>query len=921
VSDLTKLKMKKTLLFFLIVISCFCLLVPTGIVEFAQGAHTHLANFDTDSPGAYSGSGTYYAFNRHSGNYLCSNDYATSGANSLRVNGEGWLNFTNFAYMSEFSFWMRTVSFGSTIHMYMLNDTVTSFSDIRSSLMLYIYFQTDGYVYMEDSEGNTNKIDGSLYGTGTDSAYGYAQIVITHSINNNINISGYNHSGVFKYGITDTATTVSDWTNVRQIIFGSAGVGDIYFDDFNATITTPPDEGYEDGEDTGDDFTLRFFDVNTGYIMKAYGGGCSFTERQFIELMYRNRVQGRLTSDLWTGTYETCGYGGLAGVEIDINATFVDGSYHWINLTAFDGYEFMLGRILDNPITYQNFSRYMKLNRGTVYDLYLIRAEDYVAPDYTYCEDMNWQHLEGCMGDQSKWKMCLNNYTYDFGEILYLSMYMPSKEWLQARGMPVNNWDLELWDESEYTWSPLITFFEGVDFYLPGQCSNIYFQFELSALVGIKPDQWSEYKLQLVNRDPILDMTAGEIFFVCTGESFNPDGNILWIAPDPATTYQQITIGFNCTGVPKFEIYDMTRGKVYRNHYPGATHNQLMTYNISIEIEGFYEARLFCFNGWRFELVDSKTFNVTGYFSQPGFVGYNAEYLECRPYRFVAGDPSQNVTIHYQTFLNDSLLRIETPRGENSSYSCTVNNDSRIFSFWLPSGVAIGTWNVTLFGQDTHYSSFNVVNEEGNYIEFGRNIYFPDQSFNIIIKHSYAVALTFYKDDVPQGESWRLRVDEYPSELKPLKVPAQYASPSMGIGEWRVEMWRVNEENQMYKLAEWECTVQNRKAEGDIGDTDLRTMVKNAFPDATQRATIGLGICLLITLLPFLISLKLKQSHVTIQIPSVLYGVCFGAGTGVSYLFGFFEFEVMFFLCFIMIAILGFAWFMAKRSAASASEA
>ena len=128
-------------------------------------------------------------------------------------------------------------------------------------------------------------------------------------------------------------------------------------------------------------------------------------------------------------------------------------------------------------------------------------------------------------------------------------------------------------------------------------------------------------------------------------------------------------------------------------------------------------------------------------------------------------------------------------------------------------------------------------------------------------------------------------------------------------------MWRLNEENKYYELASWDCTVIKRSTiPGIPGDSDLGNLVQNAFPDPVMRTIIGLGICLVITFMPYLASLRLKQSHVTINIPTVLYGICFGSSIVVCTILGFFGYEILFFLAFIILAIIALMWLYGKKS-------
>jgi len=262
----------------------------------------------------------------------------------------------------------------------------------------------------------------------------------------------------------------------------------------------------------------------------------------------------------------------------------------------------------------------------------------------------------------------------------------------------------------------------------------------------------------------------------------------------------------------------------------------------------------------------------------------------------------------------------DRPNGATSMFSRTVNISDYMHSFWLPGNAPIGEWTITLYGQGTHVNYFYVISEEGNYIEFGQNVYYDEQYFNIILKHTHYVGITFFKDGVAQGETWRLLPSEHAEELTPIVVNPQYARASHG--NWRVEMWRLNEENIVKLLSADNCTVVSRPTTPPgVPDSDLGSLVQNAFPDPVIRTIIGLVLCLVITLLPYLVALKMKERHVTINIPTVIYAVCFGVGVAISYILGFFGFEILFFIVFLLISVMALMFLYGKRSASSGSEA
>lgn len=103
--------------------------------------------------------------------------------------------------------------------------------------------------------------------------------------------------------------------------------------------------------------------------------------------------------------------------------------------------------------------------------------------------------------------------------------------------------------------------------------------------------------------------------------------------------------------------------------------------------------------------------------------------------------------------------------------------------------------------------------------------------------------------------------------------------------------------------------------EGITDTTDefsIKESLHEIFTDE-QLIIIGLFILGAITFAPFIYVVKKKLRNTTVNIPSILYGVCFGIGVIVDYVLGFFDEIVLFFICFIFIAVLAMGYIYNKR--------
>ena len=100
--------------------------------------------------------------------------------------------------------------------------------------------------------------------------------------------------------------------------------------------------------------------------------------------------------------------------------------------------------------------------------------------------------------------------------------------------------------------------------------------------------------------------------------------------------------------------------------------------------------------------------------------------------------------------------------------------------------------------------------------------------------------------------------------------------------------------------------------------SNLRSLIQQALPDPTVRGIVGMSIAIVITFLPFIFAMKMKTRNVTINIPPILYTITFIIGVVIVGLLGFVGWEIMFFLCFIVIAVLVALWFQGKSSTSEA---
>lgn len=918
------MKKRNVLVITLVFLMSFFFISPSNTVMAIPQART-IDSWESYTVGQTSGTGAYGTWEATAdADVEVSDAWSYSGSKSWRANPAGagggtqdynaFYNMTwDFPYISQVKIWFNYPGGATGANnidqniFYLYNDSqeVNYFYTVRG-----IGINEQSRVYIMDYDSATYILEDVALGANHE-----RQMIITHVSLNTFNYSLY-HPGNETYihgldisGRNAFTHTTYDQLRWRHYILGATGgLTTCYVDNIVFTEDELPA-----GEGEGDEgnIYIKVYDSLSGEQMHMQGSNINDATKE-------DRIWPKIECDLWIGEYDP----DMSGYMITITGDFDEGSTHDLYFNGFYDNN-IVGYLNGVTKNWWEFNATFKWYKETVYS-FTLTSTDAGAPGYVYCvQPTVWPSTEPCMNDPSKLTMCLQSDTYSFGETIKMKFYFPSKSWLANNGGFLwgdmsEGWRIELWDESEWSSDPIEHWTEGEGYWnAPPDCDYVYFEIVCDDLWNFA-DEYRQYKFQLVNREPWVDFTAGEIYFWVTGETVNLEADLLYINPATPMTFQGATIAWTSNCTVKIEIERLGSGDDPDVYYSGNI-NGTSYLNVTFWQTGEYLASIYGYDGIGMNPIplDTLQFDVTGEYNPwPGH-----EYLEIfGDPNFIAGQPGRNVTINFKTLIDEANLTILMPNGATSWFSRTVNITDRSHSFWLPPGAPIGEWTVTLYAQATHVNYFHVISEEGNFLKFVKNTYYDDEWFSIIIKHTRYVSLTFYKDGIPQGQDWLLGIDDHAKELNGIVVPPAIARPA--VGSWSVEMWRLNEENIQSFLASDNCTVIHRPdTPVTPGDSELGNLVQNAFPDPTVRTIIGLVICLVITLLPYLVALKIKERHVTINIPTILYGVCFGIGVAVNYILGFFGFEVMFFITFIVISIMAFMYLYGKKSASSGTEA
>ena len=521
----------------------FCFVSPSNVISAAY-ANITIEQWDTYNIGDTADTGSY-------GSWACtydfevSNEWSVSGDRSWRAKHiynalvplYGFYNLTDFSYAESIKFYFNGSAGCSGANNLEYNWVRFYLDGVETAVMHFAYgigSNAGYYVRVYDYDNTLYTLEASNPIPSNRDRY----MVITHVNTNIYNYSVYWPSNdTLIGGVQISSRSVDTHTTWDQIIWShnlsgaTGGSASSYIDDIIITTSdyeAPPGSGYEGS------VYFNVYDSLTGEQLYLQGSNVNYA-------MVDDRIWVNVQSDLWSGEYDSY----MSGYTLTITDTFLDGSSHTLELTGFYGNN-ILGEVNDVSKSWWNYTATFKWYRGQTYSI-TVTSTDMGEAGYPNCGNTHWPSNNGCMSNTDYHRICTDKDTYAIGERCYVKWYMPSKTWLAGEGDDlVDNWELELWDESEVTWNAIINYMEGGDWFAPATCDWIYFDFLIDADFA---DEFRKYKLQLVNRDPWFDYTAGEVFFHCTGDSITPEADLVYISPATPRSFQQASIAWtsNCT--------------------------------------------------------------------------------------------------------------------------------------------------------------------------------------------------------------------------------------------------------------------------------------------------------------------------------------------------------------------------------------
>jgi len=657
-----------------------------------------------------------------------------------------------------------------------------------------------------------------------------------------------------------------------------------------------------DTNDTDDyyDVYFKFYDASRTENNLLYFKGLDVNDNVMGSLDY---VECLIYSSLSTNGFR---YSYSTTSSFTANLLFSEGDYMDFHFCA-DGYTNFNTRINNKIVKFSAVEKTYQLYPGQTFNVYLYPVGYIDGVNYINCGESYPNRKE-----DNKAKLCINKVIYDFGETIRLEYVLPDGKWLDDNGFNtnINNYAIKIYNTNDYVllFGRRTKLHEAPRIYIynipTSHFDNTRHTYEIPIQeynsYGFKD---TYYKCEMVIDAIDLDwwkdnVLIDKLYFYISGQEFEPLGNITGITPNPCYSNQIVDISFTSNNVGWLEIREPDGNTVlFSQHflYSDATH--VIPWRCSWEGAGVLPVYLYT-EGPDYNHIDTEllTVNSSDLNETFGWRGYGIPYLYIpeRQGNYIAGNST--VYIHYRTYKNNSVIIIKSPRKEQTYYSTTVSNQSRNhLAIKLDNWMQLGTWNVTFYCGDiygeniTLYTEFNVVNEEGHWVEFTKHTYTTDEPFELYIKNTlYRISLTFYKNDVATGESIIYNANE--PDYKIL-IPITNVKPE--IGHWRVEMWRINDRNIVYELAEWECDV----IKGVASD-----VIKQEFgveiPD-WAKLIIGFFLVLMMTIAPILMIVLInKKSRRAINLPVLVYVGFFYFGLAISILLGFIPIEIIFVILF-----------------------
>jgi hypothetical protein len=532
---------------------------------------------------------------------------------------------------------------------------------------------------------------------------------------------------------------------------------------------------------------INFRDLETGQLLSMMGQGYS-------TVMYAWEFRATMESDILPVGYK---YSEYWGAPLEIEAEFDNGQTVTIwfrNITGING-DFENQNYFDYEFT-------SELWNNQIYTIYLGEIDIYAGFDN--------EKIRSLRGGLSV-HLATDKKYYGPGEEVRIRYKLPTQTELHNEGYLSGGWEIWAYDADFrylYIWET-----DGGNSAVYNYDSGLVYDNQYHILTHDFPqptDGLDHYKLYIGQPGLWLDnfLIQNPVHFYISVDNYTSFGNITSISPANPEIGQEVTITFNASNYGQLDYrrygdseYTLITAfaKLSGNQQAPYQFWELGRYRIRLLVAGL---------GEDFQEKDTLDFWVNDTNGTYGGYGYNIEYLEVYPERAVAGNDT--VKISYKTLVNNTRIDIIDARGQRTGYGTTVQDGTGIHTFYLPQRAPIGTWNITLYANETLYTEFSVIADAFNFVEFQRNIYYTYNyknqafgEFEIYLRHDRPVYLIFKKDGVPQGANMFFDTGVNPDGT--LTIPKEQIPIS--VGSWTVELWESHNRIKKRLLALDNCSV------------------------------------------------------------------------------------------------------------------
>lgn len=800
----------------------FCVILLANlliIAPFASGQIlSTIVDWDDENIGSYEGATGQVTYWRSGGdNWEIGTNYPIHGSAPYALemeshrtttafpnddeNDRGYINLTStYDYINQIQVLGRFFQYKSNNFWGDIN--LTFFNNSIEILSMGLYVKDtdspDVLFWVLDDNGVRQKVNDNQVITAVEATWKNITMEVTHVSGNLMNFSFYYSDGVtldLLCGKNLGIRTSADWATFDQILVSclhekSAGSPNRYIAYTLDDIIIDTD----DSAQTNKSLTFNFFDLDTSNPVNILGGlypgapGVNWEGRAEFQCSFLSNAQvSAINYENW-------------GTSLTVYSTWDAGTWGEINFT-----DAFMNTGIGSYKFYGNYEIITPLIDGLIFNVFF--SEQDVTDEYTNGKSMD-------LGGGAYIELWTDKEHYGAGETIGIKYRLPRVTQLENAGFDGFGWQIWVYNDNyRYLWVWETHGWQNADAYFTDLIYDNQYHYEYFD-APVPTNGSNHYKLYVAKNGDWWDeyLIRNPIHCWVHPDSYTPTGNITAISPANPVLGQEVTITWNASN----------RGVLFyrKASDPPETLNSITMFQRGTANKqcihqfyeiGYYELVLQCRGmGQLLETVDRGFyFWVNGTGTQQGEYGYGIEYLIVEPYYAIAGNTTMSISYH--TLTNNTELEVNDSRGQKTFFGTLLSTNAGTHTFALPNWASIGRWNVTLYANQTLNSSFLVVAEENNHVEFTDHVFYNYDyqgkvhgEFSLWLRHDRPVWLIFKKNGIPEGRKIYLDADQQPNGR--FDIPYTDVNPT--VGSWTVELWESNNLIKIRLLASDSCRVR-----------------------------------------------------------------------------------------------------------------